>query len=158
MKSTITAVLLLLVSNIVHATPPAVYKISVKQDFDTVYSQVFSSLEKHRFFVVLEPDIGKNMSGFAKRWGEDYNRNKLERIQSMVFCNVWYANQVANADPDMLGMCPLHISLTYKAGITSILFIRPEAMAAGSKAEKIAAELTRAVIKALEEGAKAADQ
>ncbi|MDH5649379.1 MAG: DUF302 domain-containing protein [Gammaproteobacteria bacterium] len=130
----------------------AVYKNSVNQDYDVVYKEVLASLEKHRFFVVLEPDVGENLKGFAERWGEDYNQNKLERIRSMVFCNAWYANSVSNADPDMLALCPLHISLIHKKGVTTVLFVRPDYVARRSKAREIAKELTQAVIAAIEEG------
>ena len=52
----------------------------------------------------------------------------------------------------MLALCPLHISLVYKDGITRILFVRPSLVATGSPAEKIALELEQDVIRAIEEG------
>lgn len=119
-------------------------------DLDTTYKALYESLENNRFFVVFEPDIQRNLSRFAERWGEDYNRNKLEGIRAMVFCNGWYANQVGNADPDMLALCPLHITLTQQLGQTRILFIRPSRVAAGSKAQVIARELEEAVGKAVD--------
>lgn len=88
----------------------------IKQGFETVYKQVYNVLERYHFLVVLEPDIGKNLSRFAQHWGEGYKRNNLERIRSMVFCNGWYANRMGNADPEMLALCPLRISLTYEKG------------------------------------------
>jgi hypothetical protein len=54
----------------------------------------------------------------------------------------------------MLALCPLHVTLTHKAGETRVLFVRPDAVAAGSAAEAIAGELTRDVIKAIEQGVK----
>lgn len=129
-----------------------IYKISVQKDFDTVYGAVYEALEANRLFVVFEPDIGANMKGFAERWGDDYNRNGLEHIRSMVFCNAWWANRVANADPNMLVLCPLHLSLTHKGGETTVLFLRPDAIARGTPAEEVTAELTDTVIKAIEQG------
>lgn len=140
---------LMFVSVTVQAASP-LYKVTVRQDFDTVYKQLNQALEQARFFVVLEPDIGKNLAGFAEVWGQDYNRNKLERIRSIVFCNGWYANRVANADPDMLALCPLHISLTHKKGATSVLFVRPDYIASKSKARYVTWELTDAVIDAID--------
>jgi uncharacterized protein (DUF302 family) len=119
---------------------------------DTTYQAVYQALEAHRFFVVFEPDIGKNLSRFAERWGEDYNRNGLEGIRAMVFCNAWYANQVSNQDPEMLALCPLHLTLTHKAGLTRVLFLLPSHAARGSAAEAIAADLEAAVIEAVEAG------
>ncbi len=126
----------------------------VDKDLETAYPVVYQALEANKFFVVFEPDIQHNLSRFAERWGEDYNRNRLEGIRAMVFCNGWYANQVSNADPDMLALCPLHVTLVQQAGHTRILFVKPGAVAAGSKAEAVAAELEQAVAEALDEAVK----
>jgi hypothetical protein len=123
---------------------------SVDKTLTAVYKVVYQHLESNNFFVVFEPDIQDNLSHFAERWGEDYNRNKLEGIRAMVFCNGWYANQVSNADPDMLAMCPLHITLVQQLGQTRILFVRPSVIAAGSKARRIARELEDDVFKAVD--------
>jgi uncharacterized protein (DUF302 family) len=141
----------LLLSAAVQAESP-VYKASVKGEFDTVYAAVYEALEQKRMWVVFEPDIGANMKGSAERWGEDYNRNGLERIRSMVFCNAWWANRVANADPDMLALCPLHLSLTHKDGETTVVFLRPDVIARGSAAEAVSKELTELVVAAIEQG------
>lgn len=134
----------------VHAGGDNVRVWSVDKTLTAVYKVVYQHLESNNFFVVFEPDIQDNLSHFAERWGEDYNRNKLEGIRAMVFCNGWYANQVSNADPDMLAMCPLHITLVQQLGQTRILFVRPSAVAAGSKAQRIARELEDDVFKAVD--------
>ena len=99
---------------------------------------------------MFEPNIGNNLASFAERWGDEYNRSGLDGIRSMVFCNAWYANQVSNADPSMLALCPLHITLVEKQGNTTILFARPSEIAQGSAAVDIARELEDSVIQALE--------
>ena len=93
-----------------------------------------------------------NLSGFAERWGEDYNRNDLEGIRSMVFCNGWYANQVSNQDPALLALCPLHLTVIHKEGKSTVLFVRPGQVAKGSAAEAVAVELEADVAKAIEQG------
>ena len=135
----------------VYADSP-VYTASVEADFDKVYQNVHAALENNRLFVVFEPNIGKNISRFAEKWGENYNRSKLNNIKSMVFCNGWYANEISNKDPSMMALCPLHITLIEKDGLTSINFIRPDEVAKGSNAESVARELTELVIKAITEG------
>ena len=127
-------------------------------DLETSYDVVYKSLEDNSFFVVFEPDIQKNLGHFAERWGKDYNRNGLEGIRSMIFCNGWYANAVSNADPDMLTLCPLHITLVQKHGMTRILFTRPTVIAAGSKALPVAREIEQGVSKALDEAVAALQQ
>ena len=121
-----------------------------KRPLNVLYKSIFTALENNGYFVVFEPNIGKNMSLFAERWGKDYNKQKLESIRSMVFCNTWYANKVANADPRMLALCPLHITLIEKNNLTTILFVRPGKVAAGSPAQAIATELEQDVIRIVE--------
>ncbi|MGH8751285.1 MAG: hypothetical protein ACREUV_06235 [Burkholderiales bacterium] len=147
---TLVCLLLALFSLNATAGSPAVYEKRVKVDLDGAYVSVSKALEDSNFFVVFEVDIGKNIAGFAKKWGEDYNRNKLEGIKSMVICSGWYVNQISNADPSMLALCPLHVTLTHKAGMTSILFIKPGVVARGSPAEKIAQEIENKMVKAIE--------
>jgi len=134
------------------ATESRVYKKTVKADFTETYKKVFTSLENNGYFVLIEPNIGKNLSNYEQRWGKNYNKNELEAIRSLVFCNGWYANEISNLDPDMLALCPLHITLTHKKGITAILFVRPSQVAANSPAKDIAEELEQDVIRAIEQG------
>ena len=96
--------------------------------------------------------MGKSLARNAERWGEDYNRNQLEGIRSMVFCNPWYTNQVSNADPRMLALCPLSITIIHKQGVTTILFERPSVVAEGSPAEELWWEVENDVINAIEAG------
>lgn len=133
------------------APEPTVYVKRVKGEFAAIYKKIFTALENNSYYVIFEPNIGRNLAHFAQRWGENYNRNQLEGIRSMVFCNGWYANEVSNRDPDLLALCPLHITLTHKKGVTSILFVRPAQVARNSKARNIAEELEQDVIRVLEE-------
>ena len=122
---------------------------SIDKPLDVAYKVIYQHLESNDFYVVFEPDIQGNMRHFAERWGENYNRNKLEGIRAMVFCNGWYANQVSNADPDMLALCPLHITLIQQLGKTRVLFVRPSVVAAGSRAQVVAKDLEEDVVKAV---------
>jgi len=126
---------------------------NMEKNLETSYETIYKALENNRFYVVFEPDIQRNISGFAERWGDNYNRNKLEGIRAMVFCNVWYTNEISNADPDMLAMCPLHITLIQQQGSTRVLFVRPTVVAADSKALAIARELEQDITKAMDEAA-----
>jgi uncharacterized protein (DUF302 family) len=133
----------------------AVFEASAEMSMDEAYGKVYKALEEERLWVVFEANIGKNLAGFADRWGEDYNRQGLESIRSMVFCNGWYANQVSNKDPSMLALCPQRITLIHKGGKTTVLFVRPSLVAAGSPAQAVLKELedevTGAISKALKQ-------
>ncbi|MCP4407223.1 MAG: DUF302 domain-containing protein [Gammaproteobacteria bacterium] len=130
----------------------AVFQASIQAPLDKVYSSVNSALEENRFFVVFEANMGRNMARFAERWGEDYNRNALEGIRSMVVCNIWYTNQIGNTDPSMLSLCPLTVTLIHKVGTTTVLFARPTAIAKGSDSESVFRELEQELIAAIRQG------
>lgn len=126
---------------------PTVFERKIHRDAAEVYKQLFTALENNGYFVVFETNIGKNLSRFEQRWGEDYNKNKLESIRSMIFCNGWYANQVSNHDPKMLALCPMHITLVTKNGITSVLYVRPGVVAKDSPAKNIAEEMEQDIVR-----------
>lgn len=129
------------------------------RDLQVVYDKVHAALEDNRFYVVFEPDIGANLAGFAERWGEDYNRNHLDGIRSMVFCNGWYANQVSNLEPQLLALCPLHLTLYRQDDTTHVVFVRPTRVGMDTRASALLEELEAGVRKAVEAGlANAASQ
>ncbi len=134
------------------AGSPAVFERSVNQPLDVTYKNVSKALDDNGFVVVFEVNIGENLAKNAKKFGENYNKKKLEGIKSLVFCNGKFANQISNLDPGMLAMCPLHATLTHKDGVTTVLFVRPGVVAQGSPAAKAAQDLENATIKALEDG------
>jgi len=154
MLRTLILITALLTSMAAHASDPqAIFSAEKKADFETTYQAVYKSLEDNKFFVVFEPDIGASVGRFGKNW-DNYNQNKLERIKSMVFCNGWLANKMSNADPKFLALCPLRLTMTHKQGVTTVLFVRPDFVAKGSKAEAVAKEITQGVIEAIEVGMK----
>lgn len=147
----IVTIVFLMISS-ANAQNDTVFKITSDKKMSDVYGNVYAALEQARFFVVFEPNIGKNLAGFADRWGDEYNQNELSGLRSMVFCNGWYANQVSNKDPDMLGMCPLHLTLYEKNGKTTALFNRPTALSINSPAFKLFQEIEDTVINAIKKG------
>lgn len=135
---------------------PGVKRWDVNQDFNRVYREVYRALEEHQFFVIFEANIGRNLRGYAGRWGDNYNRNGLEEIRSMLFCNIAYTNQLSNQDPGVLSLCPLHITFYQKGPTTSILFNRPTIVGQGSPAMPLLKEIEAEVDKAVESGITAA--
>ncbi len=150
MRHSVLALLLMISLAAAAETPSSVYKKTVGRDLGSTYDKVHDALEAQRFWVVFEADMGARMARFAERWGEDYNRNKLAGVKSMVFCHIWWTNQIANADPDMLAMCPLHLSLYERDGSTSVVMLRPSVLARGSGAEAKAVELESELIGIIE--------
>lgn len=134
------------------ADTSTVFEITVNKPISEVYGKVQASFEDSRFFIVDELNIGKNLSNFSEKWGDDYNQNGLSAIRSIVFCNGWYANQVSNKDPKMLGLCPLHLTLFEKDGKTTVLFNRPTIIAKGSPAHDLLAGIEQEVIELIKKG------
>jgi uncharacterized protein (DUF302 family) len=155
MKSWIV-VLLMLASTMATAEPAGVLKKTSDAPLGAVYQRLYQALENEKFWVVFEADMGKRMAKLADKWGEDYNRNALESVKSMVFCNMYWTNRIANADPDLLALCPLHLSLYAKDGKTHIVMPRLSALAEGSPGADKAAEL-EAELTAIVDGALAAE-
>lgn len=136
------------------AEKKTVFEDSVNKPVADVYPLVYKSLEDANFFVLKEINIGKNLSNFSQKWGDDYNRSGLSAIRSIIFCNGWYANQVSNLDPKTLGLCPLHMTLIEKDGVTTVLFNRPTVIAVDSPAYEVLAKVEREVIAAITSGMK----
>ena len=132
------------------AGSPAIYERSARLPADTAYLQLYEALESNGFFVIFEPDMGKSLAGMADALGADYNRNQLSTMRSLVFCKPRATNEIANADPALLALCPLHITLTHKAGMSTVYFVRPSVVAAGSPGAAQAGKLEADIIKVIE--------
>ena len=150
---TLSFIFLCLFTAIAQAAP-SVFRHDVQAPMPEVYQQLYQALESKKLWVVFEPNMGQSIAGMAERLGDNYNRNGLQGIRSLVTCNAWYANEVSNLDPNMLALCPLHITLIQRQGSTRVLFVRPTHVAQGSAAEAIAQELEQDVAKAIEQAVK----
>ena len=156
MTRLLTALLLLLATTATASN--GIYKKNTQAPTDKVYTEVYKALENERFWVVFEANIGENIEGFADKWGEEYNRSGLTAMRSMVVCNGWWANAVSNADPDMVALCPLHVNIIAKDGVTSVLFARPGAFANSSPAREVIEEIETKIIGAIDSGVAAAEK
>lgn len=134
----------------VWAGSPAIYERAVRVSADAAYSKLYDALEKNGFYVIFEPDMGRTLSGMADKLGADYNRNQLSTMKSLVFCNPRATNGIANADPALLALCPLHITLTHRDGVSTVYFIRPSMLAAGSPGEALTQKLEADIVKVIE--------
>lgn len=141
---------LLLLAAQLNAAPAGVYTRSVDLAIDKAYAALHDALEEERFWVVFEADMGRRMASMAERWGDDYNRQGLNAVKSMVFCNIWWTNRLASVDPDLLSLCPLHMSLYEKDGRTTVTMLRPSVIAADSPGLDAAMELEKQLIGVVE--------
>jgi uncharacterized protein (DUF302 family) len=137
--------LLLLAHAVAVAAPAGVHSLTTREAPDEVYEQVHDALEAAKFWVVFEADMGSRMATMADDWGADYNRSKLTFTKAMVFCSLGWTNQMANADPDLLALCPLHLSIYARDGKTMLVWPRLSVMAEGSPGLEAARDLDKEV-------------
>ena len=131
------------------ATNAGVFSLTGAMPLQQAVEAVSTLLDDAGYAVIDTLPISENLKRMAEKWGPDYNRNKLEGITALVFCSGWAVNQVSNLDPQLLGLCPLHVTLIHKAGTTTVLFNRPTALAKQSPARSVLLETENDVINAL---------
>lgn len=159
-----TAVMLLLglvlglLPGLSRAELPGVLHWTLKQDMESTYRSIYSSLENNNMYVIFEADIGRNLAGFAPQWGPNYNRNQLQGPRSMVFCDAWYVNEISNIDPQLLSFCPMHLTLYRQDNTTHIVFTRPTHVGKLSAAAGLLEGLEAKVSGAVEAGIAALQQ
>jgi hypothetical protein len=158
MRKTAIFLILGLVLGVCQAELPGVRHWTLEQDLETSYKSVYKSLENNDMFVIFEADIGRTLAGFSNRWGDNYNRNHLQGIRSMMFCNAWYVNEVSNIDPELLAFCPMHITLFRQDNLTHIIFTRPTHVGQRSAAAGLLEGLEAKVSAAVEAGIAAAQR
>lgn len=117
---------------------------------DAAYDRVYKGLEAERFWVLLETDTGEQMARNADKWGVDYNRNKLGAVRAMVFGNIEWTNAIANADPTLLALCPLQLTIFERDGAIYVVVPRLSAIAKGGTGEARAMELDAEIRRILE--------
>ena len=127
------------------ADTPAIREYTAKSPADATYQRLYDGLEAGGYFVIFEPNMGRSLAGMADKLGADYNRNQLSTMRSLVFCNPVVTNRIANTDPALLALCPLHITLTHRDGVSTVYFARPSVLAAGSAGEAAALQIETAI-------------
>ena len=142
-------VLLLLLSPLM---ADGVYKLTLNQKSDVIYPKLLASLDANYLILVSEINILEKFkhAGLPKKFGKDFNTNNLTSIKAVIACNGFFGNFISNADPSMMGLCPVRITVIEKDGKTTILFVKPTAVSGDSKANKIIEKLEAKVIFAIE--------
>ncbi len=128
------------------------YKLTLNQKSSVVYPKLLDALDAHYLIVVSQIDILDKFkhAGLPKKFGKNFNTNNLTAIKAVIACNGGFGNAIANTDPYMMGLCPVRITLIEKEGKTTILFVKPSQVAAGSKALEVIKKLEAKVIASLE--------
>lgn len=117
------------------AGPAPIFQASAEIPADTAYQRLYDALEARGYYVIFEPDMGANLARMQAKFGDDYNRNQLTTMKSLVFCNPTKTNQMSNLDPALLALCPLHVTLVHQGSTSTAYFARISTLAAGSPGE-----------------------
>lgn len=129
-----------------------IFEVTVEKPMDVVYPNMMASLEQSPFYLFYEMNIGKNLAFFTDKWGHEYNKNNISAVQSIVFCNGWFLNKAGNKDTSMLGLCPMHVSLVEKSGVTTAYFVRPTVTYKNSPALDVLVEIEAEVVDMVKNG------
>jgi hypothetical protein len=126
---------------------------SIQQPIDETYDDIIDALINEGFSIVKEINIGKNLDKASKEhnW-KNYNNNNLVGIRTAIVCSGMTVNAIGNADPNMISICPLHVTLTQTGNWTKIDFIRPSIIAKGTPAENVAKKLEYRLKSAIQKG------
>ena len=152
MKILALSLALLTVSTVANANQ-MVFIQSVKRPIGPTFHSVVGALNHSGFKVVKRINIGRKLAGAAKHFHwKNYNESHLTGIRTVIFCNAKFANAIANADPAMLAVCPLHLTLIHQGDLTEVEFVKPAEVARGTKAEAVARRLQDKVIAAVRRG------
>ena len=143
--------LLLILSFSLSLWANGVYVKTVDAPLNEVYTKLLSSFDKANLVVVSEINILEKFkhAGLPEKFGKNFNTNNLTGIKAIIACNGWFGNEVANADPLMMGFCPIRVTLIEKDGKTSILFVKPTLAPKSSSAYAILKKLDTKVISAI---------
>ena len=145
-------ILLLLLTVSLTLYADAVYTKTYDAPIEKVYPKLITSFDNAYLIVIAEIDIlGKfKEAGLPESFGKNFNTNNLTAIKTIIACNGWFGNAVANSDPEMMVFCPIRITLIEKEGKTSIMYVRPTVASKDSKAYPILQDLEQKVVMAIE--------
>ena len=149
MQKPLSALILALLCTTLLTASSAIYKVTAPQPFAASMHALKTSLETQHLFIIAKADISGTLARMKGKLGKDYNKRGYDKVNSIVFCNPFYANDILNSDPDMMALCPLKIMLLEKNGKTTALFVPPTALSGKSPARKILSAVERKVKMAL---------
>ena len=125
-----------------------VYSLTLNEKTSNVYPKLIKAFKKNHLIIVSEIDILNKFrkAGLPKKFGSEFNTKNLTAIKAVIACNGFYGNYIANADPEMLALCPVRVTLIEKNGKTTLLFVKPTSVSKNSKAYNIIRKLESKVI------------
>ena len=127
----------------------AVYTKTYDEPMSKIYPKLLASFDNASLIVISEIDILAKFkaAGLPEAFGKEFNTG----IKTVIVCNGWFGNEIANSDPLMMAFCPVRVTLIEQDGKTSIMYVRPSVAPKDSKAYLLLKKLEDKVISAVEE-------
>lgn len=149
MKKILLALLLLLSTQ---AFATAIHETQINKPIDVYYPLLKKAIEDNKMHVLYEMDLLKKFedSGYAKKFGTDFNKNNIQAIKTILICNGYVGNQVSNLDPKMMVLCPIKITLIQQGDKTLVSFVKNSDISKNDKINELLMQLDTVIINTIE--------
>lgn len=136
-KNILIAIALSMAPTIALARP--LYIRAIHAPIGVVYKNLVISLGHEGFKVPWGLDIEKHLKMANKKLHlPNFNAQHLSDVRAMIVCNPFLFNTIANEDPTMIELCPLHITLVSKNGMTYVQYPKESELAAHTPVAAVA--------------------
>ncbi len=132
------------------ASASPIYVESVPAPMSKVMPELQKSLVQHHFQVVLHVDILKMLRAKQDKLHlPNLDKPGFNDVQTLVFCNPFFYNQLLNSHWQSATACPLTLMVYSRGGESYIAYSERVALTKGTPALGVAKKIDQAVIGAL---------
>jgi uncharacterized protein (DUF302 family) len=104
----------------------SIYKKEVPESLKSYLPKLKKSIKDNHMNILYEMDLMEKFkkSGYAKKFGADFNKNGITSVTTLLLCNGYVGNQVSNIDPDMMVLCPIKVTLIERGNTVTVSFVK----------------------------------
>lgn len=120
-----------------------IYEKEIDLPIEKYYPKLKAAIQANHMNILYELNLLDRFrkSGYAEKFGEEFNRNHLKSVKTLFLCNGYVGNQVSNIDPSMMVLCPLRLTLISRASGTKVVFIKSSHLATSKKVKRLLSTL-----------------
>jgi len=126
----------------------SIHETQVRKTIKEYYPELKKAIEDNNMHVIYELDLLERFkeAGYAEKFGNNFNKNNIVAIKTLLICNGYIGNQVSNIDTDMMVLCPIKITLIQIGKYTMVSFIKNSDLASNKEVEKLLAILDQTLV------------
>ena len=145
MRKTIVAFCIM---NITALFAGEIYTKEISLPIEKYYPKLKKAITSNHMNILYEIDLLKKFkkSGYLEKFGEDFNKNHLKAVKTVLLCNGYVGNQISNIDPDMMALCPIRLTVISTASGTRVVFVKSDHLAKSRKVQRLLATLDEILI------------